>query len=50
MTKGQKRSSKEARKAKDPQTAGKKKAGPKYLRETEVLQVGKVGAKRSGQK
>ena len=50
MAKGQKRSSKEAKKAKDPQKAGKKQAGPKYLREAEVLQVGKVGALRAGRK
>jgi hypothetical protein len=50
MAKGQKRSSKEAKKAKDPQKAGKKHAGPKYLREGEVLPAGKVGALKSGRK
>jgi hypothetical protein len=49
MGKGQKRSNKEARKAKDPQKSGKR-VGPKYLREAEVLQLGKAGAKRLGQK
>jgi hypothetical protein len=47
MAKGQKRSGKEARKARDPQKAAKKRAGPKYLREADVLQVGKVGALQS---
>lgn len=46
MAKGQKRSSKEAKKAKDPQKADKKRAGPKYLREAEVLQASRVGALR----
>jgi hypothetical protein len=47
MAKGQKRSNKEAKKAKDPQKADKKSAGPKYLREAETLQTGKIGAPRS---
>jgi hypothetical protein len=38
MAKGQVRKNKEARKAKDPQS--KKSAGPKYLREAQVMQVG----------
>jgi len=50
MAKGQKRSSKEAKKAKDPQKAGKKQAGPKYLRDAEVLQASRVGALRSQRK
>lgn len=50
MAKGQKRSSKEARKAKAPDKAGKKSAGPKYLREATVLQTGKVGELRSQRK
>ena len=50
MAKGQKRSSKEPRKAKDPQKAENQRAVPKYLREAEVLQVGKVGAKPSRKK
>jgi len=50
MAKGQKRSGKEARKAKDPDKAGKKGAGPKYLREAEVLQIGKVNVKRLSQR
>jgi hypothetical protein len=50
MAKGQKRSSKEARKEKDTQKADKKRVGPKYLREAEVLQVAKVGALRSRRK
>jgi hypothetical protein len=50
MAKGRQRSSKEARKTKDPDKAGRKRAGPKYLREAEVLQVGNVNLKRLGQK
>lgn len=50
MAKGQKRSSKEARKAKAPDKAKKKSAGPKYLREAAALQVGKVDALRSQRK
>jgi hypothetical protein len=50
MAKGRQSTSKEARKIKDPDKAGKKRAGPKYLREAEVLQVGKVNLKRLGQK
>ena len=50
MAKGQQRSSKEPRKVKDPQKAGNQRAVPKYLREGDVLQVGKAGAKPSRKK
>jgi hypothetical protein len=41
MAKGQVRKNKEARKAKDPQN--KKSAGPKYLRDGQVMQIGTGG-------
>lgn len=50
MAKGQKRSSREAKKAKDPQKTDKKRAGPKYLRESEVLQASRVGALQTRRK
>jgi hypothetical protein len=50
MAKGRQSTSKEARKIKHPDTAGKKRAGPKYRREAHVLQVGKVNLTRLGQK
>jgi hypothetical protein len=43
MAKGQMRKSKEARKLKDPQS--KKSAGPKYLRDAQVMQVGQPSGK-----
>ena len=46
MAKGQQRSSKEPRKLK----SGEKKQGPKYLRAPELVQIGKLGAQRPGQK
>lgn len=50
MAKGQSRSNKETRKAKDPQKKEKKQSGPKYLRDTEPLQMAKLGSKRPGNK
>jgi hypothetical protein len=50
MAKSQKRSSKEAKKAKDPQKGDKKRAGPKYLREAETLQANRLSATRSQRK
>jgi hypothetical protein len=50
MAKGRQSTRKQARKNKHPDQAGKKRAGPKYLREAEVLQVGKVNLTRLGQK
>lgn len=47
MAKGQKRSAKEPRKQKK---AEPKPAGPKYLRPAELVQSGKLGAQRPGQK
>ena len=47
MAKGQKRSGKEPRKLK---SAEKKPTGPKYLRPPELVQAGKLGAQRPGQK
>ena len=41
MAKGQVRKNKETRKVKDPQN--KKSAGPKYLREAQVMQIGTGG-------
>ena len=46
MAKGQKRSTKEPRKEK----SSEKKQGPKYLRPAELVQSGKLGAQRPGQK
>ncbi len=45
MSKGQKRPSKEPKKAKSDTKADKKKAGPKYLRESEVPQMGSLAAR-----
>jgi hypothetical protein len=50
MAKGQKRSNKETRKVKNTQGKATKAAGPKYLRQSEVLQVGNLGTKRPGKK
>lgn len=47
MAKGQQRSSKQQKK---PKTAEKKPAGPKYLRQSELLQAGTLGAQRSPRK
>lgn len=50
MAKGQKRTSKEAKKTKSGSRQDKKQAGPKYLRESEMLQVGVLGASGGGKK
>ncbi len=46
MAKGQQRSNKEQKKEK----SSEKKKGPKYLRPAELVQAGKLGAQRPGQK
>jgi len=50
MAKGQKRSSKQPRKPKTAEPAGKKAAGPKYLHSKDVPQSVKLTALRVGQK
>lgn len=50
MAKGQKRSSKEPKKAKDAEKQANKRAGPKYLRDTEVIQSGVLRGKAPGHK
>lgn len=50
MAKGQKRSTREPKKLKGAETADKKGAGPRYLRQSEVLQAGKLRPKPPGQK
>lgn len=50
MAKGQKRNSKEPRKAKDEKADVKKSAGPKYLQQSELIQGGQLGSHKSGKK
>ena len=50
MAKGQKRTNKEPKKLKEAETKAKKGAGPKYLREAEVMQAGVLRGKSRGQK
>jgi hypothetical protein len=50
MAKGQKRSTREPKKLKESEKSAKKEAGPRYLRESEVLQAGKLRPKPPGQK
>ena len=50
MAKGQKRANKEPKKLKDAEAKAKKDAGPKYLRQADVLQSGLLRGKSRGQK
>lgn len=50
MSKGQKRTSKETKKAKSETGQDKKKSGPKYLRESEAIQAGSLGMKGAGKR
>lgn len=50
MAKGQKRSNKEPKKLKGTERQAKKDAGPKYLRQAEVMQSGLLRGKSPGQK
>ncbi|MCT8970548.1 hypothetical protein [Microbaculum marinisediminis] len=50
MAKGQKRSTKEPKKQKAAEKKTKKLAGPKYLRQSEMIQSGKAGIQRLGLK
>lgn len=50
MAKGQKRSNKEPKKLKGAERQAKKGAGPKYLRDAEVVQSALLRGKPRGQK